>query len=289
MTEDDHDPLEATVHSIQRRLEEHAERRRAMLSALTANVEPIQSDDLLAVTDKYPRWPLGLSGIDDDPRWGGAQGYTIISASKGSGKSIAALGCGLENAHRGIGVAYLDAENDRGLQQERVIRWYSAGTRHVSEYRDIAGSSFHWLRVRSGHDIRQMCKAAVDIYRHTHQGLLVILDSAHKIARRISDQHGGSDHVALRKLSEWIEMTVQETGGVVRFLVLSELNKQGEAKGREIEHDCTFQLHMERVPSTESMVDLRVEKDRDGPSPVELGHYYRNIDSSRLERSGGMH
>jgi predicted ATP-dependent serine protease len=92
----------------------------------------------------------------------------------------------------------------------------------------------------------------------------------------------------LREVTRWVTGVSRLSHGTVSFLILSELNKEGRAKGRSLDHRCDFAISM--VSSEEDGQDhvklIRTTKSWHGPTG-KLGQFVLWHQLGRLSRSGG--
>lgn len=245
-------------------------------------MRPINEKLLTDRAEELPRWPSGLHS-DFDAISGGFTGLTVLAGRGGSGKSMHALACALENALQPETVVfYLDAENALGEQQRRAVRWFGGSALFEAQMRSIAGIHFHWVELMPGMTWDQAMSWCAQRISIEHARVLVVLDSINSISRL----HHGKAFETSSLIYMACNAIVRETKGQVSFLALSELNKSGEISGREGEHHATLALQLERDKDRETVVRLRMLKHRTGPLRHDLGLYEIDADHSRLVALG---
>jgi predicted ATP-dependent serine protease len=241
-------------------------------------LRPIGEKLLTDPAEELPRWRSGLHS-DFDAISGGFTGLTVLAGRGGSGKSMHALACALENALVPETVVfYLDAENALGEQQRRAVRWFGSSALFEAQMRSIAGLHFHWVELLPGMNWDQVMHWCAQRVSIEHSRVLVVLDSVNSIARL----HRGKAFETSSLIYMACNAVVRETKGAVGFLALSELNKAGEISGREGEHHATLALQLEREEDRDGVIRMRMLKHRTGPLRPDLGLYEIDARHSRL-------
>jgi len=255
--------------------------RGRMLQMASDHFQPrVEEVDILQTHKPYPRFPIGISEIDS--RWNGAQGLTVLTAFPGVGKSMLAVCCGILNATSGLPVFYFDAENSIELFQRRVMRFVGEH-RYVKVLSELVETGMlTYIKPRKGQEFGQLIKFLVD--KLDGMDALIITDSVNKIAKKLLGPREQNLYFAkINQICEWQDEVCQMTDGSIRFLTLSEANKEGEAKGKDAEHTCVMSIRMchDEKPG---VVRVSIGKHRDGPGYLELGRYRRMIDENTFER-----
>lgn len=230
------------------------------------HIEIVTSDDYapnLAKKDlregdaPYPRFDIGLEHVD---ALGGGYGLTVCGARPGVGKSTLALGASLLSAACGQPTIYFDAENPVELQKRRALAWCGGDAQRLDSI--IDSGLFQWVEVESGHSIRQIVQLILKEF--SEQGALIVFDSLNSISRSLL-KPGENYLQSVTKRAVWMNSVAKKTDGRVRFLALSELNKEGGIKGLEAEHVASMVIAMEREdPEDPQRIRVRVTKNRDG-------------------------
>lgn len=230
--------------------------------------------------EDIPRWPSGLHS-DFDAVLGGFTGMTVIGGAGGSGKSMAALACGLENALEPETVVfYLDAENALGEQRKRAVRWFGSAALFMEQMKPIAGVHFHWVEVMPGMRWDHLMFWCSERILMEHGRVIFILDSVNSIAR----MQGGKEWERSSDIYMACNALVRATKGAVGVLALSELNASADLRGREAVHHATLALKLEPDPDLEALVRLKMLKHRTGQFRSDLGLYEIRHLHTRLSR-----
>lgn len=278
------DDLEHRI-AVQRKL--HSLLQQSELKPAEDEFRAAERRSLADAEPPLPRWPLGLlSDFDavfgnDEYPLAGASGLTLLAGEGGTGKSLVAMGCALENAATpGTCVCYLDAENTSGDQAQRAIAWFG-GERRFREGIGELELNFHWIEIGRGLSYRNILAAAAARLLHDHERLLLIVDSINSLSRKIP----GRVLDTLSRLYGALAALVRDSGGRIGVLALSELNSGGAVKGLEGVHDATVALKLQReLDLGDQIVRLRMLKNRNGLFRSDLGLYEIHAGSCRLQR-----
>jgi len=201
--------------------------------------------------DQLPRWPSTLFELDRRCH-GGFYGLSVLVGKKGLGKTLLALGSCLEAAAtRDWQVVYFSAELD---QQELAVRIGRYFERHAGSV-DAVGF-FHAIHLGKGHTLEDLCRMVEERTDPSGPRILVCIDSvttAARLARR-------NFLFELEQLSLWSMLARRMSSGLASFLLVSEENKLGGAKGGALEYwaDVVLKLAKPQGPG----VDLVLEKSR---------------------------
>lgn len=239
---------------------------------------PTQDRSLLDPSQSPPRWPSGLYS-DFDAVLDGLCGLTVLAGPSGTGKSLWAMSCALENAMvPGTAVFYFDCENHHGEQARRAMHWFGTEPSFRANMASLA-LHFHWLEVLPGMTYRQLLHFAADRLLHDHERVLLVFDSMSSLSRMIP----GRQLDTLSKLYVALPALVRSSGGRLRVLALSELNKAGDVKGLEGVYASDMALKLVREPDEgENTVRLHMLKNRGGQFCSDLGLYDVRAKQCRL-------
>ena len=122
--------------------------------------------------------------------------------------------------------------------------------------------------------------------RVTDRPSLVVLDSVSSFVDNMAVDAADSFGMAsLREVTRWAIGLSKLTFGQIAFRMLSELNKEGRAKGRALDHRCDFALAMESSdePGEVHVKALRTTKNWHGPIGP-LGNFALHWELGRLAR-----
>lgn len=272
------------IEDIQSRMSDFAKVQKVLrVSGADSDRQPrLEPTDMKTEQPEYPKWQSGIEQLDGVA--GGFMGLTIVGGESGCGKSMFSLGNALGAAEAGDCVVYFDAENDAGLQRKRIRRWYRTDPEFSARFMDIAGVNFHYVRVRHGNEIVQLARAAADFSKSFHLGTLLVFDSVNSVVRRIS-KAGENPLERVGRMLSWMDEVTQDTQGRVRFLAISELNKEGGIKGLEAVYIGTVVLTIKNEPDAgDDVVRIYLDKHRDWRSKVDLGLFLRSWKTLRFER-----
>lgn len=230
-----------------------------------------------ATAPRYPRWQSGVRKLDED--YGGFYGLTLLASTPGVGKSTLALGSSLLAAESGLCVVYLDGENDQELVHARTTRFY--GESEVGAAMERLAGYWHRIEVYPGASLDELIVQILACYELRHEGLLIVLDSLNTLAEfdaRTSQESFDS----MRRILFWLDSIVRRSHGTIRALALSELNAQGEVKGRKSGHTAQLVLRLEAEGGDDEVVRLTIAKSRAGRSG-NLGLFRRDWRTGRFE------
>lgn len=253
--------------------------RQRMLDMSREEFSPAMTPaDLIGDHQPYPRFEIGISEIDS--KWDGAQGLTVLSGRPGTGKSMLCVCTALLNAAKGTPVFYFDAENSTELVQRRMKRFIGEA-RFVNRMAEYSRDGLlSYIKVRTGNEFRQLVKFIVTNLQGTDA--LIITDSINQVAKKLMRPR--EDYFGkINQILAWQDETCQLTDGSVRFLTLSEMNKQGDAKGMDAEHTCTMSIRLHR-DDERGVVRVEIGKHRDGEGYLQLGRYRLVIEANEFQR-----
>jgi len=222
-----------------------------------------------------PRFPTGVPSIN--ALCGGGYGMTVIAGAPKVGKSLVAMSAAIEAANDGWVVIYINAELNSNEIAKRLIR-YNGGPADE----DLC-SNMVIYNVDPGitpEKILEFIYRKVDL---DHERLLVVLDSVNRLAT-LSQQ---GDEVrrdgywgALERWSEWARMSARISGGIISFIVVSELNAQDHVKGRNLEYAADLVVRIKGT-AEDDMVEIDVPYARSS-NRGELGKHRRDWQTGRF-------
>lgn len=243
-----------------------------------------------------PTFPVGLIG--ESPTLRTLQGATVLSGAPSSGKSYLAISTALDACAMGWEVFYLSAEMHNALVRDRAAR--AQATHGASEWNLIDNDfraaalenaqrgrlpeTFHTIDVGIGVTLDALLEHL--IANMTARPTLVIFDSLssfvdNMVAVQGSDTFKMAD---LREVMKWIVNVRRLTSGKVAFLLLSELNREGRAKGRFVDHRCDVAISMRPDEDAGSVKHIAVTKSWWGPTGT-VGAFFLDWEMGRLRRS----
>ncbi len=203
--------------------------------------------------------PFFLSGLVNLSRSINWQGCVVLSGAPSAGKSFVSMGCGIDNAEAGWDVWYFSAEMPavevriraaRAMAGRQVEDWTISNEGEIARMRIAKLADgirlperFNIVDVGIGVTIEEMCEFLIE--KVTDRHTLVILDSVSSLVDAMEIEPGdswGGGH--LREITRWSTQLAKLSHGRISFLILSEINTEGRAKGRAIDHRCNYALAM---------------------------------------------
>lgn len=264
---------------------------RQALDAPPKTLEYISRDHL---PEQQPLCPTGLIGSN---KLRHIQGVTVLSGDPSAGKSFFAISTAVAAANAGWEVFYLSCEMHEDLVFSRTARAVAGAALSGWEWRDIRLKQEAILRARTLKipenlavvnvdagvtidDVVEMLALAVSD-RHT----LVILDSLSSFVDNLKEEASGDPFkmASLRRVVRLATATRRLTHGHVAWLLLSELNKEGKAKGRFIEHRSDIGLAMRSNAEQSHMKEIAITKSWWGPTG-QLGEFVLEYDLAHLRK-----
>jgi KaiC/GvpD/RAD55 family RecA-like ATPase len=225
----------------------------------------------------YPRYKLGIDTIDSHVLMGGGYGMTLIAAESGAGKSFLSYGI----AARAVTdadpwqVIVWDFENSEKQVRSRLhAGMMGCGETEGWSQRHLArhGGDLHIREGLPGLTLMQVAKWVaymLDPMRRT----LVIIDSINRFAQYLGRETKRDYFRSIEDIYLWAMMVKRMTQGHISFVLMSETNKSGGAKGR---WDFAPDLSISITKKGESRRKIVVRKSRDGGDGLDLGAHYFN-------------
>lgn len=234
----------------------------ALSDLIEGNVEAAQSPSETA--DWRARAPRYYSGVDEIDAHSGLYGITAFGGGAGAGKSLLAASTAvvtaLQRPKRGglpPRVFYVAAEMDSGEVIGRLMRVADG------EAGKLLGVNLHpILTFDSPKSPLRFSDILRSIWRRIEvpdELVLVAIDSVNTLA----DQLGGDYWKALAAIEGSLITLRRLTGGYFAALILSELNKAGELKGRKVEYAADLVFRCNPGPGGDD-VEIECVKGRSG-------------------------
>lgn len=265
--------------------------RRALEVPTTVLVE-VPDDPEARQLEKHQ--PIFKTGAIGQPFYESLRGCVAISGEPSAGKSYLAISTAVDAAMAGWDVFYLSCEMHQDLIRDRAARAVASAGMTAFDHRlqvrrtqaiDHAGrvtmpDRWHHIDVGIGVTIEMVVEMLSRMV--THRPTLVVLDSLSSFVDAMSDGSGDTFGMAdLRHVTRWIVGTRKLTHGHLAFLLLSELNKEGRAKGRFLEHRCDTAFALKTDPEEGKLKEISIGKNWWGPIGS-LGSYTLDWEIGRL-------
>ena len=247
--------------------------KRRMLRMSVDIGEPLRKVDQEAAiaAEREPVWPTGLEGEASIlPNF---RGVTILSGPPSSGKSYLAVASAVQAAWSGWDVVYLSAEMaDRPMAKR--FRAYCEGP---------APERLHHVDVSFGASVENLLDWIEPLL--SDRNALVVFDSLSSFADQSEQQPGDDPHQIglLKRIVMWSVNVRRATNGQIAFLLLSEINKEGRAKGRFADHKADLAISMQTSAEHSVLKRITVTKGWEYQSG-EMGEFALDVGSARLRR-----
>lgn len=263
-------------------LKAHAAMYLALLPSLPNERQRINYTNPV-LDDLLPRWPT--PGVDYlMTHCGGGYGLSVVLGGSKCGKTFFALSQCIEAAATmNWQVVYLSAELDMQELAFRVGGYLKAHPHCVD-----AQNFLHILHVGKGQTPEEVQEDIAMTTDENGPPILVCLDSINTIA-----QMSGRDY--LRTLTDyalWAMVARRMSNGAVSFLIVSETNKLGFAKGGQLQFWADQLIKLEKVDSgsldspaggmTPVKISLLASRRTGGEGP--MGIFLRNHKSCQFEK-----
>jgi hypothetical protein len=248
-------------------------KRSILRQALTMNESALMIASTQDVAENPPQFRSPLRG---DRVLAKMQGCVTIAGGPSAGKSYFALGTAIDNAmdpDEPWDVFYFSCEMSRDYVVDRALR--AAASIDLSPYEcqshlmraQAAGwaadakvpSRFTLVDVGIGVTMEQIIEFLAE-----HVGkdpTLVVLDSISSLVDNMDEVGGDSFGMTnLRSVSRYATAVRRLTRGHVAWMILSELNKEGRAKGRSLDHRSDLAISMVADPDQGHLKTIKVTK-----------------------------
>ena len=245
-----------------------------------------------------PDQPLFESGLVDLVRPVQWQGCVVLSGEPSTGKSYLAISTAIDAALAGWDVFYLACEMGGAFVQDRAARALASAGVPAFQYVDpqrryeiaeaasaaILPDRFHLVEVGIGVTVQDVIEFLAE--HVTERPTLTVVDSVSSFVDNMGGDPSDSFGMAnLVEVTRWITGVSKLSHGQLAFLLLSELNKEGRAKGRFLDHRCNFALRMTLSDEDErdQVKTIRTTKSWHGPVG-KLGEFVLWWQTGRLVR-----
>lgn len=224
------------------------------------------------------RWTSTVSFIDR--LCGGFYGLTTLGGSPGLGKSLLSRASAIEAAaSTKWNVIVFDAENapdELGAKYDEYLAEHPGAEDAVDNLRIV--------HVPRGIDVATMI-AEVALIAGDDRPVLTVIDSINTVAELTNRSYLD----ALREYSLWAMLSRRISRGAASFLMVSELNRAGGAKGEKLNYwsDLFVQLTGERQ---KGYVRMKIKKTRSTPGEseerklVRIVHRQRFLEESEMQQ-----
>ena len=237
----------------------------AMREALKEHSENEWIDIRNTTPEPIMTWPSTLDYIDRE--CGGFYGLVTLAARKGTGKTMLALGSGLQAAASGNWqVCYFASEDDQDGLATRFNLYMNAHPECA-----VGMNNFHIFQTGRGqrpHDLTIDIAGAVDL--KSDIPLLVVIDSLNSLV----EMSNYSYLDGLTQYGLWAMMSRRISKGGASFLLVSETNKRDEVKGEKLPY-WSDQVVLMKRGSGEDVVEMTLDKSRRTGGVGEMGKYVR--------------
>jgi len=222
----------------------------AMFLAVKRRTDPHSKQLVEIAGDPPPRWPATVDFLDTI--MGGFYGLTCFASMPGLGKSTLALASAIEAAASlKWNVLYINAEMGEDVLAPRLDQYLTA-------HPDAEDACDHMaiVNVTRGYTIQDLLEAAVGI-AGDDRPILTVIDSINTTATLMD----GAFLDNVRNIALFCMMARRVSRGAASFLVISELNRSGGAKGMNVEYwsDVVVKLAGEKE---KGWVRMKLQKSR---------------------------
>lgn len=241
---------------------------------------PLRRIDLEAPVIPQPRIPCGIPAVDHLLH-GGVYGFSVIAGAQKVGKTMLAVSTAVEAGLAGWEVVYWLCEN-----QENLVRRH---LHHKLRSRVIPAElldRLHFFRFYPKQDLDSLVTETLFTVlalapEHTER-LLLIVDHLNALALYRDAQRRQGYFRALDHLIQFCQLAAEESAGNLSVLAVSEVTREGHAKGQRIEYAFSGALISLRGTGTRRIVAIDVEsRETAGAS---LGKFERCYDRCHFER-----
>jgi KaiC/GvpD/RAD55 family RecA-like ATPase len=271
-------------------------KRAALRSALSMSEDALQRAALDAPPENPPQFRSPLRGANGFARM---QGVVTVAGAPSAGKSYFAIGAAIDNAldpDEPWDVFYLSCEMGRDYVVDRALR--AAASHDLSFYECLSPPSraraADWARSTPMPERFTLVEVGIGVtmeqviaYLAENVGerpTLVVLDSISSLVDNMSDVSGDAFGMTnLKQVQRYATAVRRMTRGHVAWIILSELNKEGRAKGRSLDHRSDLAIAMAPDPDNGRVKRITVTKSwfsETGP----LGDFALQPEIARLTR-----
>ena len=271
--------------------------KRFMLKqALESSPNVLERIPVEHVRERHPLFPVGLVQPSSAQILRYLPGAVVLSGSPSAGKSYLAISTSVDACLLGGWDSfYFSCEMHEDIFRDRAAR--AAASAGLDESRALDGwyrqglidraktfrfpENFHYINVEIGVRMKDVLQ-----YLHDHvtaRPALVVFDSLSSFVDSMAEERG-TDAFKMKDLREvvrWIVSARRLTHGHIAFLLLSELNKEGRAKGRFVDHRCDVAIAMESDEDHGAVKTVSVTKSWWGPTG-RVGRFLLDWELGRL-------
>ena len=190
-------------------------------------------------------WPSGVDAVDKLS--GGFYDLTVIAGGYKLGKSLLALRSALKAAESGRTIFYLDGENDESTLRRRIVNYFGCD---FTQWPDWYGEWFTLRRFSPQATVAKIADFVAERLTEADDKVLIVIDSANRLAKRIAANQKVRYFEALGGIVDWGQNVACLSRGTVGVLLVSELNRRGEATGQDIEYSASTLLFLHGDPTT---------------------------------------
>jgi predicted ATP-dependent serine protease len=241
-------------------------------------LSPIEWSDPLdqRAGDQTPRWSTGCKSIDDVT--GGGYGMTVLGGAPKVGKSLMAISAAIESARAGWNVVYANAE----MSIEHLLLRFR---NFMGKADPIVGKNLHIANVGPGITIDRLYEEIREEgINHDADRLLIVLDSINRI---VDFSLGEGDEGYWKALADWAAWGMNSrrtTDGRISWLIVSELNSQGQVKGRNLEYTADMVIRISST-SVDDVVNIDVPYSR-ATRAATIGPAFRDFERGKFVQHG---
>ena len=192
--------------------------------------------------------PSGIEAVDKLS--GGFYDLAVIAGHYKLGKSLAALRSGLKAAESGWTVFYLDGENDPSTLRRRIINYFGCD---FTQWPEWYADRFILRRFGPQATIEQIAVFASDRLTEADDRVVIVIDSVNRLAKRVSSNKETPYFEALGNVVDWSQNVACLSGGKVAVLLVSELNRRGQATGLDVEYSASTILYVRGEPTSQEV------------------------------------
>lgn len=248
-------------------------KRAVLKQALVMQESALRFADANAEPENPPQFRSPLRG---DRLLAKMQGVVTIAGGPSAGKSYFAIGAAVDNAldpDEPWDVFYLSAEMSEDYILDRALRAVASIDLRPLECQNpgLRAQAVEWAKdarvpgslsivnVDVGVTMTEIIQLLAE-----HVGdrpTLVVLDSISSLVDNMEEVGGDSFGMTnLRAVQRYATAVRRMTRGHVAFIILSELNKEGRAKGRSLDHRSDLAISMTADPDHGHLKTIRVTK-----------------------------
>lgn len=273
-----------------------AYKRAILRNALTMTESALERAALDAAPERPPQFRSPLRGEKGFTK---LQGVVTIAGAPSAGKSYFAIGAAIDNAldeREPWDVFYLSCEMGRDYVIDRALR--AAASSDLSFYECSSPASraraAEWAADTPMPARFTLVEVGIGVTMEEIIGFLaenvgdlptlVVLDSISSLADNMSDVAGDSFGMTnLKSVQRYATAVRRLTRGHVAWLILSELNKEGRAKGRSLDHRSDLAISMVPDPDNGRIKRVTVTKSWFSETGL-LGDFALQPEIARLTR-----